>query len=267
MQRKSQGPPAIPLDLEIDRTLCSVRRLYPTQEETAEEFFDTSSTSSQRMAEDEDNYVQLFQDFGAPDNYELTSGLALPTTETNYVIHPHYVNMVLNHQFWGAPYEDPIEHLNHFLELCAMVHTNQVTQEYIRMHLFRYSLTGRAYRWLKNLRPNSLTTWAQTASAFLKKFVSEEKTTSKRREISNFQQEPDESMSEAWEKFHELTRSCPNHEFTQNQLMQFFYDSLEPLSKSHLNAGGGGQILKVPQDQLQDTIEEVVRDCSWGGSR
>ena len=263
MQRRSQGPPEYSLNLEIDRTLRGVRNLYQELGEFEQDPLDTSSTSTGSMGDE--NPVPLFRDFGAPENYELTSGIRLPTTNTNFTIHPHYTNMVLQNQFTGMAHEDPIEHLNRFLELCAMVQTNQVTQDYIRMHLFRHSLSGRAYRWLKNLKPQSLTTWSEVASAFLKKFISEEKTAEKRRKIAMFQQEDGESLSEAWERFNEYVRACPNHEYSKNQLIRTFYDGLDPIPKSHLNAACGGQISKVPQAELEDKIEEVMRACAWGG--
>ncbi|XP_021759461.1 uncharacterized protein LOC110724348 [Chenopodium quinoa] len=148
----------------------------------------------------------LFREFGNPEDYELTSGILLPVTETNFTIHPQYTRMVQAEQFSGSPSEDPIEHLDRFLELCAMIQTNQVSQEYIRMHLFRHSLAGRAKKWLKQVKPNSLTTWREIVQAFLKRFISEEKTVEMRRKIASFEQEADESLSEAWERFKELIR-------------------------------------------------------------
>ena len=78
-----------------------------------------------------------------------------------------------------------------------MMQTNEVSQEYIRMHLFRQSLTGRAKKWLKQVKPNTLTTWREVVKAFLKHFISEEKTAEMRRKIASFEQEADESLGEA----------------------------------------------------------------------
>ncbi|XP_021775766.1 uncharacterized protein LOC110739625 [Chenopodium quinoa] len=203
----------------------------------------------------------LFHEFGNPEDYELTGGILLPVTETNFTIHPQYTRMVQTKQFLGSPSEDPIEHLDRFLELCAMIKTNQVSQEYIRMHLFRQSLAGRAKKWLKQVKPNSLTTWKEIVKAFLKRFISEEKTAEMRRKIASFEQEADES----W--FKELVQACPHHEYNQSLLMRFFYDGLEPMSRANLDAGAGGQLIKVPQNQVEATIKEVVKNYSWGGRR
>ncbi|XP_021730692.1 uncharacterized protein LOC110697616 [Chenopodium quinoa] len=193
----------------------------------------------------------LFREFGNPEDYELTGGILLPVTETNFTIHLQYTRMVQAEQFSGSPSEDPIKHLDRFLELCAMIQTNQVSQEYIRMHLFRQSLAGRAKKWLKQVKPNSLTTWREIVQAFLKRFISEEKTADMRRKIASFEQETEESLSEAWESL----------------LMRFFYDGLEPMSRANLDAEVGGQLIKVPQNEVEATIEEVVKNYSWGGRR
>ncbi|XP_021732442.1 uncharacterized protein LOC110699255 [Chenopodium quinoa] len=79
------------------------------------------------MAGQEDDV--LFREFGNPEDYKLTGGILLPVTETNFTIHPQYIRMVQSEQFSGFPSEDPIEHLDRFLELCAMIQSNQVSQE------------------------------------------------------------------------------------------------------------------------------------------
>ncbi|XP_021770762.1 uncharacterized protein LOC110734948 [Chenopodium quinoa] len=175
--------------------------------------------------------------------------------------------MVQAEQFSGSPSEDPIENLDKFLELCAMIQTNQVSQEYIQMHLFWQSLAGRAKKWLKQVKPNFLSTWREIVQAFLKRFISEEKNADMRRKIASFKQEAEESLSEAWERFKELVQACPHYEYNQSLLMRFFYDGLEPMSRANLDARAGGQLIKVPQNQVEATIEEVVKNYSWGGRR
>ncbi|XP_021727670.1 uncharacterized protein LOC110694814 [Chenopodium quinoa] len=135
------------------------------------------------------------------------------------------------------------------------------------MHLFRQSFAGRAKKWLKQAKPNSLTTWREVVKAFLKRFISEEKIAEMRRVIASFEQEANESLSEAWERFKELVQACPHHEYNQSLLMRFFYDGLEPMSRANLDAGAGEQLIKVPQNQVEATIEEVVKNYSWGGRR
>ncbi|XP_021715560.1 uncharacterized protein LOC110683485 [Chenopodium quinoa] len=88
-----------------------------------------------------------------------------------------------------------------------------------------------------------------------------------RRKIASFEQEPDETLGEAWERFKDLIRACPHHEFNHNFLMRLFYDGLEPMSRTNLDAGAGGQLIKIPQSQVEATIEEVATSYSWGGQK
>ena len=130
------------------------------------------------------------------------------------------------------------------------------------MHLFRSSLTGKAESWLKSLPANSLTTWEEVTMTFLKKYFLKWKTADIRRKISSFEQENDETLAEAWELFKEMIRSYPHHEFNKHLLIRFHYDGLDPISRANLDAGAGGQHSKIPQEQLESTIEEVIKNTS-----
>ncbi|XP_021722477.1 uncharacterized protein LOC110689969 [Chenopodium quinoa] len=39
------------------------------------------------------------------------------------------------------------------------------------------------------------------------------------------------------------------------------------MSRANLDAGAGGQLIKIPQNQVEATIEEVAKNYSWGGRR
>ena len=147
--------PLLPEISEIKRAFHHNRHIHTLSsgEEGDSEFVEPELD----MAEENGNDNTLFRDFGNPGVYELTGGLQLPTTTSNFTIHPQYTRMVQADQFSGNLNEDPIAHLDRFLELCSMIQTSEVSQDYIRMHLFRQSLTGKAKTWLKHLRPNSLT--------------------------------------------------------------------------------------------------------------
>ncbi|GJW47850.1 hypothetical protein Tco_0079496 [Tanacetum coccineum] len=43
-------------------------------------------------------------------------------------------------------------------------------------------------------------------------------------EINNFQQEPDETLYQAWERFKELLMKCPQHYLTEMQEVILFYN-------------------------------------------
>ncbi|GJR60836.1 retrovirus-related pol polyprotein from transposon TNT 1-94 [Tanacetum coccineum] len=64
--------------------------------------------------------------------------------------------------------------------------------------------TSATSRWLRNQPSGSITTWEVLRTKFLNKYCPPARTAKKMEEINNFQQEPDESLFRAWERFKEL---------------------------------------------------------------
>ncbi|GJT73433.1 putative reverse transcriptase domain-containing protein [Tanacetum coccineum] len=69
---------------------------------------------------------------------------------------------------------------------------------------FPMSLTGAVSHWLKNKPSGSITTWKDLKTKFLSKYCPPARNAKKMKEINNFQQEPDENLYQAWERFKEL---------------------------------------------------------------
>nr|GEU44997.1 reverse transcriptase domain-containing protein [Tanacetum cinerariifolium] len=79
-------------------------------------------------------------------------------------------------------------------------------------------------------------------------------------EITNFQQRFDESFCEAWERFKDLLRACPHHDFMELHQIDTFYNSLTSNDQDSLNAAAGGNLLtKTPREALT-LIENAVKD-------
>ncbi|GJU96568.1 hypothetical protein Tco_1321324 [Tanacetum coccineum] len=57
-------------------------------------------------------------------------------------------------------------------------------------------------------------------------------------EINNFQQEQDESLFRAWERFKELLMKCPLHYLTNIQEVILFYNGLDVPTRQILNSKG-----------------------------
>nr|GFB44928.1 hypothetical protein [Tanacetum cinerariifolium] len=55
-------------------------------------------------------------------------------------------------------------------------------------------------------------------------------------EINNFQQEPDESLYRAWERFKELLMKCPQHYLTNMQEVILFYNGLDVPTRQILDS-------------------------------
>ncbi|GJT21261.1 zf-CCHC domain-containing protein [Tanacetum coccineum] len=63
-------------------------------------------------------------------------------------------------------------------------------------------------------------------------------TRQRKEEINNFQQEPDESVFRAWERFKELLMKCPQHYLTDMQEVILFYNGLNVPTRQILDSKG-----------------------------
>ncbi|GKE64889.1 hypothetical protein Tco_1519050 [Tanacetum coccineum] len=57
-------------------------------------------------------------------------------------------------------------------------------------------------------------------------------------EINNFQQDSDETLFQAWERFKELLMKCPQHYLTEMQEAILFYNGLDAPTRQILNSRG-----------------------------
>nr|GEZ50603.1 hypothetical protein [Tanacetum cinerariifolium] len=109
-----------------------------------------------------------------------------------------------DNNFSGSEHEDENEHIEKVLEIVELFHIPKVTKDHIILQAFHVSLTGAVSRWLRNQPSGSITTWEVLKTKFLNKYCPPARTAKKMKEINNFQQEPDESLFRAWERFKEL---------------------------------------------------------------
>nr|GEX16562.1 hypothetical protein [Tanacetum cinerariifolium] len=63
--------------------------------------------------------------------------------------------------------------------------------------------------------------------------------------------EKDNPHDHAWERYKDLLRACPYHDFTELHQLDTFYNALNAADQDSLNAAAGGNLLeKSPQDAL-----------------
>ena len=80
-------------------------------------------------------------------------------------------------------------------------------------------------------------------------------------EISSFNQLPDESLSEALDRFHGLLRKTPTHGFNEPVQLNIFIDVLQPHYKQLLDASASGKIkLKTPKEAMELIENMAVSD-------
>ncbi|GJY66501.1 hypothetical protein Tco_0468739 [Tanacetum coccineum] len=76
-------------------------------------------------------------------------------------------------------------------------------------------------------------------------------------EINNFQQEPDETLYQAWERFKELLMKCPQHYLTEIQEVILFYNGFDVPTRQILDSRGavltktGADAKKVVQEMAE----------------
>ncbi|GJW61061.1 hypothetical protein Tco_0110396 [Tanacetum coccineum] len=106
--------------------------------------------------------------------------------------------------FSGSDNEDANEHIEKVLEIVDLFHVPNIILVQLMLQVFPISLTRAASHWLRNETTSSIKTWEDLKTKFLNKYCPPGRTAKKIEEINNFQQEPDETLYQAWERFKEL---------------------------------------------------------------
>ena len=83
-----------------------------------------------------------------------------------------------------------MDHLERFEDLVSTIKANGIPEDYLFCGLLKYSLAGEVSHWLKQLQPESLTSWVNIKNAFLCHFFDEAHAEDLRSKISTFTHEP-----------------------------------------------------------------------------
>ncbi|XP_057775227.1 uncharacterized protein LOC130994209 [Salvia miltiorrhiza] len=93
---------------------------------------------------------------------------------------------------------------------------------------------------------------------FLEHFFPPTKTNALKKEISGAKQEYDESLSAYWTRFTRLVDSCPNHKFSEGDLLQYFYQGMTVDTKNLVNSSSGGGFSKNTVSEAKRLIQHLV---------
>ena len=106
------------------------------------------------------------------------------------------------------------------------------------------------------------------ARAFLAKYFPPSKTAKVVKEITSFQQFKHKSLSEAWERFIELQRSCPHHGLPKDVLIRTFYNGVTSSTRDSIDAKAGGFFMRKTVDKAIQLLERMALDnCLWSSER
>jgi hypothetical protein len=90
---------------------------------------------------------KTLREFSTLSTENIRTGRTLNTNNLEFELKPSLINMVQATPFSRKAYEDACAHLQNFLEISSIVVIKNVAQEIILLHLFPFSLVGRAKRW------------------------------------------------------------------------------------------------------------------------
>ena len=89
----------------------------------------------------------MLREYSVPTVANVPVELTVYMGDANFQLKTSLIMMVLASPFYGLPSEDANAHLQHFLELCDTIVMKDITPKIIKLHLFPFSLLGRAKQW------------------------------------------------------------------------------------------------------------------------
>ncbi|XP_062086282.1 uncharacterized protein LOC133792396 [Humulus lupulus] len=169
--------------------------------------------------------------------------------------------------FHGLPGEDPNKHLKEFHIVCSSMKPAVVTEEQIKLQAFPFSLKDAAKEWLYYLPPGTVETWNGMKTMFLERYFPASKVGSIRKEICNIRQYTGESLYEYWERFKRLCASCPHHQISEKLLIQYFYEGLQSLDRSMIDAASGDALVDKTPAATRSLISNMAANSQQFGIR
>ncbi|GJS14988.1 ribonuclease H-like domain-containing protein [Tanacetum coccineum] len=193
-----------------EQKIHSRRRLFdtPSLVESNSPEFDHISDIEEQSEEVRETMTETIEQYMSKTQGDYRSGVTRPTInqDTHFELKGKFLKELHDNTFIGSEHDDSNEHIEKVLEIVDLFHILKVTQDQIMLRAFPVSLTGAA--------------------------------TKKMEEINNFQQEPDESLFRAWERFKELLMKCPQHYLTKMQEVILFYNGFDVPTRQILDSKG-----------------------------
>ncbi|XP_042405185.1 uncharacterized protein LOC121995530 [Zingiber officinale] len=245
------------IDPEIERTFRALR----IQEKISEDSGCSLSSSDTPMAD----HSRTMKELAAPDEAFKYSCITYPTLAGDFELRSGLIHLLPKYQ--GLSGEDPNRHLHEFHVVCSTMKPQGISEEDIKLRAFPFSLTGVAKDWLYYLPPGFITSWIDMKKAFLEKFFPASRTATIRKSICGIQQVVGETLYDYWERFKKLCSSCPQHQISEQLLVQYFYEGLLPMDRSMIDAAAGGALVNKTPEQARELISNMAENSQQFGSR
>ena len=192
----------------------------------------------------------------------IRTGPVLRTENLEFELKPSLINMVQAIQYSGKVNEDASANLQDFMEIGNTVTIEIVNQDIILLHLFPFSLVGRAKQWFYANKEDT-NTWVMCYKAFLAKFFPIGKTNALRGKSTNLQQQKTETILEAREHLHGYIQDCLHHGIEEWLIMQGFYHGLNQKTREQLDATVEGSFLSLTLGKAKKLMEKILDKQSW----
>ncbi|XP_071939302.1 uncharacterized protein [Coffea arabica] len=211
--------------------------------------------------------ARTLRELAAPDLNQHPLCITFPNLNDDTPFELKFGLIHLLPSFHGLPGEEPYKHLQEFDVVCNSMKPPGITEEQIKMRAFPFSLKDSAKDWLYYLPPGSITTWDQLKKKFLDKYFPASRAASLRKEICGIKQQPSESLYEYWERFKKLCTKCPQHQISEQLLIQYFYEGLLFRDRSIIDAASGGALMNKTPRGAWELIEGMAENSQQFGSR
>ncbi|XP_024046444.1 uncharacterized protein LOC112100833 [Citrus clementina] len=247
---RSSRTGTLSFDPEIEKTARQLRQQTKRAKQRSSSPLLSETDTVPDLVESSSDSEEQIQYVDLEVNFELKSGL----------IH-------LLPKFHGFAGEDPHKHLKEFHVVCSSMRPQGVTEEQIKLRAFPFSVDGLAKDWLYYLPPGSITTWNGLKKQFLEKYFPASRAANIRKDICGIRQLPRETLYEYWERFKQLCASCPQHQISDQLLIQYFYEGLSLMDRSMIDAASGGVLVNKTPTQARELISNMAANAQQFSSR
>ncbi|GJX98051.1 reverse transcriptase domain-containing protein, partial [Tanacetum coccineum] len=182
--------------------------------------FNLLSDQEYSEKEEAEAMAETMEQYTSKTRTDYGSGVARPKIEEkdSFELKGQFLKELRENTFSGSDNKDANEHIEKVLKIIDLFHIPNITVDQLMLRVFLISLTGAASLFEQNSTPSQ--------------------TRKKIEEIKNFQQEPDETLYQAWERFKELLMKYPQHHLTKMQEVILFYNGLDVPIRQILDSRG-----------------------------
>ena len=177
-----------------------------------------------------------------------------------FEVNPEIIERVEASKFYGKDEEHPYEHLMNLDDIACLFGKTEIQQRYYFLKLFPFSLGGEAKTWYNSLAPKSITSKEACLYSFFHKYLSDSKIHAMKIEISNFAQNKEESIPQAWGRFCAIKKRCPAHGFKDNELLDAFYNGLTESSRTYLDSIAGNIFRNRTIEEAKGLLNTITQN-------